>query len=242
MITLYQFPGVWGLPNASPFCMKLETYLRMVELPFELKFVRDPRKAPKGKFPFIKIDGKTIADTEIIINYLKAKFGDVLDKNLSKEQKALSVILDNTFTERLYWIILYTRWQHEPNWGTVKNAFFDKLPVFAKLFVPTLIRRSVIKALHSQGTGRHSYDEILEMAYKTLDAIAALLAEKKYFHGNEPSSIDAVAFGFLANIVWQPHEDALKTQLHKHKNVLSFCDRMWNNFYPELPKPFAIVD
>jgi hypothetical protein len=26
MIKLYQFNPVWGLPNASPFCMKLETY------------------------------------------------------------------------------------------------------------------------------------------------------------------------------------------------------------------------
>lgn len=242
MITLYQFPGIWGLPNTSPFCMKLETYLRMADIPFEIKFVKDPRKAPKGKLPFIKIDEKTIADTELIINYLKAKFGDVLDKNLNKEQKALSVILDNTFTERLYWIIVYMRWQYEPNWCTVKQAFFAKIPGYMKLFVPAVIRRSVIKTLYAQGTGRHSYDEILEMGYKTLDAIANLLAGKKYFHGNEPSSIDAVAFGFLANIVWQPYEDALKAQLHKHKNVLGFCDRMWSDFYPELPKPFAIVD
>lgn len=241
MITLYQFPRLWGLPNASPFCVKVETYLRMAEIPFEIKFVRDPRKAPKGKLPVIKIDDKTLADSEFIIDYLKAKFGDTLDKNLDKDQKALTVLLDNTFAERLYWIMTYLRWQYEPSWVFVKESFFDKMPLFAKLIVPTIVRKTILKALYVQGTGRHNYDEVLEMGYKTLYAIADLLGEKKYFHGNEPSSIDAVAFGFLANIVWLPYEDALKTQLNKHTNVLSFCDRMWDNFYPELSKPFAIV-
>ncbi len=54
MIILYQFPAVWGLPNASPFCMKVETYLRMTEIPYEPKLVMDPRKSPKGKIAFYK--------------------------------------------------------------------------------------------------------------------------------------------------------------------------------------------
>jgi hypothetical protein len=36
MIKLYQFNAAWGLPNPSPFCMKVETYLRMVSLPYEV--------------------------------------------------------------------------------------------------------------------------------------------------------------------------------------------------------------
>jgi hypothetical protein len=35
LITLHQFAPAFGLPNASPFCMKLETYLRMAGLPCE---------------------------------------------------------------------------------------------------------------------------------------------------------------------------------------------------------------
>lgn len=36
MIKLYQFEPVWGIPNASPFRMKIETYLRMTALPYEM--------------------------------------------------------------------------------------------------------------------------------------------------------------------------------------------------------------
>ena len=162
-----------------------------------------------------------------------------MDKNLDKEQKALTVILDNTFSERLYWIMLYMRWQHEAS-GYINEAF-GKLSSFEKLFIPKLIRKATIKSLYFQGTGRHSYDEVLEMGYKTLDAIALILGNKKYFHGNEITSIDVTAFAFLANIVWVPYEDSLKNQVHKHKDMLTFCERMWSTFYPELPKPFALV-
>ena len=51
MITLHQFPPAWGLPNASPFCMKVETYLRMCNLPYTTVNVLNPAKGPKGKLP-----------------------------------------------------------------------------------------------------------------------------------------------------------------------------------------------
>lgn len=241
MITLYQFPGVWRLPNASPFCLKLETYLRMAELPYDIRFVGDPRKSPKGKLPFIKMNGEAFPDSELIIDLLKKRYRDVLDKQLTAEQKALSVLLDSIFADRLYWIIVYFRWQDETGWKHVKEAYFQKLSFLPRLFVPNLVRKATKKTLYGQGFGRHTRAEMLQLAYKTLDAIATILGQNKYFLGSEITSIDATAFGFLANIVWLPYEDPLKIHLHKHSNILMYCDRMWNNFYPELAKPFAIV-
>ncbi|WED42104.1 glutathione S-transferase family protein [Legionella cardiaca] len=241
MIILYQFPGVWGLPNASPFCLKIETYLRMAEIPYEIRFVMNPKKAPKGKLPFIKIDDKVIPDSEFIIDYLVSKFGDPLDRNLTKEEKALTILLDNTFAERLYWIMLYLRWQDEFGWSHLREPFFTKLPKFAKLFVPNAVRKATKKALYLQGIGRHNLDEVKQMGYKTLDALAVTLGEKKYFHGDELTSIDATAFGFLANIAWLPFADPLKVCLQTHINLLNYCDRIWSSFYPEIPKPFGIT-
>ena len=48
VIRVHQFAPALGLPNASPFCMKLETYLRMAGLPFEL--VNEIRKESETKF------------------------------------------------------------------------------------------------------------------------------------------------------------------------------------------------
>ena len=46
MIELYQFAPAWGLPNPSPFCIKLELYLKMTGLPFEVITENDTRKGP----------------------------------------------------------------------------------------------------------------------------------------------------------------------------------------------------
>jgi len=37
MITLYQFAPIWGIPNLSQAYVKVETYLRMVNLPYEVR-------------------------------------------------------------------------------------------------------------------------------------------------------------------------------------------------------------
>ena len=46
MITLFQFPAAFNVPNASPYCLKLETWLRLAGLEYQVKVVSDPRKAP----------------------------------------------------------------------------------------------------------------------------------------------------------------------------------------------------
>ncbi|KTC99420.1 glutathione S-transferase family protein [Legionella erythra] len=241
MITLYQFPGHWGLPNASPFCLKLETYLRMIEMPYEIRFVMDPRKSPKGKLPCLKIEGELLPDSELIIDHLKEKYGDVLDGKLRDEQRALITLLDNTFTERLYWFMLYYRWQEEAGWAHVKPGFFGKLPGIAQWFVANSVRKATLKALHQQGTGRHKPNEVFKLAVKTLDAIAITLGDKKYFLGDELTSIDATAFAFLVNMVWVPYDDPLKSYLQKHRNILNYCERIWSMFYPEIERPFPLV-
>ena len=35
MLKLYQFERTWGIPNLSPFCCKVETYLRFAGIDYE---------------------------------------------------------------------------------------------------------------------------------------------------------------------------------------------------------------
>jgi glutathione S-transferase len=76
MLKLHQFAPAFGLPNASSFCLKLETYLRMAEIPFESVYGMDMGKAPKGKMPYIVDGDKIIGDSNFIIDYLQQTYGD----------------------------------------------------------------------------------------------------------------------------------------------------------------------
>lgn len=239
MITLFQFYRVWALPNASPFCMKVETYLRMTKLPYENKYVNNPQKSPKKKLPHIKMDGKFYPDSELIIEELKRRFGDELDKELSAEQKALAVLIDVAFCERLYWTMVYLRWQDVAGWEHIKESMFMKLPAMAKLFVPNMVRKYMLKQLNQQGTGRHSLQEVLQLGIKTLDTLATTLGDKKYFLGDKPTSVDATAFAFLVNIIWTPLNDPFKQHALRQHNIVAYCNRMWDEYYPDFVKPLV---
>ncbi len=66
-IELFVFPKLPNLPNASPFCMKLEAYLRMAGLEYQVTHVHDGRRSGTGtnKIPYIKIDGEVFPSGEI---------------------------------------------------------------------------------------------------------------------------------------------------------------------------------
>lgn len=48
-ITGHTMPGIEQLESVSPFCMKVEVYLKLQQLRYKIA-TGDPRKAPKGNF------------------------------------------------------------------------------------------------------------------------------------------------------------------------------------------------
>lgn len=56
VITLYQPPPAWGLPSLSPFCTKVETYLRMVDLPYRTRSASLRQAAARSPFSRRSID------------------------------------------------------------------------------------------------------------------------------------------------------------------------------------------
>jgi glutathione S-transferase len=233
MIKVHQFEPAFGLPNASPFCMKLETYLRMTGIPFELSppNMRDLGKAPKGKMPFIVDNGKIIADSTFIIDYLKSNHGDTLDSWLSPEQKAVALSFQRLMEENLYWAIVHSRWIEPAGWPVIKATFFDKMPAPLKWFVPALARRGIIKSMHGHGIGRHTPAEIHEIGKRDIAAIAEFLGNKPYFMGEQPSTIDAAVYAFAANLVYVPIASPLKQQAEKYPQLKAYCERMRARYY-----------
>ena len=233
MIKLYQYNPTFGLPNASPFCLKLETYLRMAALPYEAQAfsMRDFGKAPKGKLPYIDDNGKIVADSTLVIDYLKATYGDQLDTWLSAEQRAIALAFQRLLEENFYWAVVHTRWVESTGWATTKAAFFPDLPIPLKWFVPELGRRGLIKAMHGHGIGRHSEAEIYDIGKRDITALADYLAEKPYFMGSTACSFDATAYGFLANLMLVPIESPLKKHALQYPQLAAYCERMRARYF-----------
>ncbi|MFZ3066781.1 MAG: glutathione S-transferase family protein [Gammaproteobacteria bacterium] len=231
MIKLFQFPSFWHLPNPSPFCMKLETYLRMTNQPFEIVKIVDVRKTPKGKLPYIQDNDKIISDTSFIIDYLKKTYGDNLDNQLTDQQKAEALSIQRLVEEHLYWVMVYSRWIDNRNWPTLKKTFFGKMPPVLKSIIPYLVRKKVKRVLAAQGIGRHSEADIYALGIQDINALSVLLNNQPFFLGNQPTSLDASTFAFLLSILKAPIESPLKAHLEARQNLVAYCGRMWEKYY-----------
>lgn len=51
---------------------------------------------------------------------------------------------------------------------------------------------------YAQGTGRHSYDEVVAIMNESIEALSKILGNNKFLLGNEPCEDDAAVFGLLA--------------------------------------------
>ncbi|MBE0623772.1 MAG: glutathione S-transferase family protein [Burkholderiales bacterium] len=211
--------------------MKLETYLRMAGLPYELVNSGDVMKAPKRKLPYIDDGGTIVSDTSFIIEYLKGRYGDPLDAALSPRDRALATAFQRLLEENLYWAVVHTRWVQEDGWALTRQAFFGGLPVPLRWIIPPLARRGMLSEMRGQGIGRHSVQEIHAIGCRDVTAIADFLADKQYMLGEQPSSLDAAAYAFLANLLWAPVDSPIRHHAQGLPKLDAYCQRMKARYY-----------
>lgn len=226
MIQLFQFPSCWEVLNPSPFCMKVEVYLRMAKIPYQVVPTVNLKQSPTGKLPFIKDGIETIYDSSLIIAYLKKKFGDPLDETLNAQQRAYAAALKSLLEDHLMWITFYSRWVDDAYWPTVKEAFFPRMPLILGCFVPNLIRKNMIKKVAALGLTRYTREEVYAFGCNDLTDLAHLLGDQPFFLGNKPTSLDACAYAFLANILQTPIESPLKQHALTLPVLKRYCDNM----------------
>lgn len=237
MITLHQFPPALGLPNASPFCLKLELYLRMAGLAYRNQYTQELHRAPKGKLPWIDDDGVKVADSGLIVDYLKRKFGDPLDGDLDALRCSQALAITRLLEEHLYWAVLHDRWIAPTGWEMTRPAFFGSLPWPLRAIVPWVARRGIRAELRGHGMGRHTPQQIHALGSADIDALAALLGDQEYFLGARATSLDAVVAAFLANILMVPLETPIKVAAAGHANLVAYCRRMARQYFPEAYSP-----
>jgi glutathione S-transferase len=232
MLKLHQFAPAFGLPNASSFCLKLETYLRMTAIPFESVYGMDMGKAPKGKMPYIVDGDNVIGDSNFIIDYLKNTYGDRLDANLTAVDRSIALAMQRLIEENLYWVMVYSRWQEPANWEKTKAALFGDLPSILKPIVPNIVRNKTRKSLQNHGLGKHSTAEIYTIGCADITALSDFLADKPFFLGTEPTSLDASAYGILTSVLRTPIQSPMQDHAQQLPNLSSYCERMSDRYYP----------
>jgi hypothetical protein len=137
--------------------------------------------------------------------------------------------------EHLFWAALYSRWQYtDANWQVNKKAIFSVLPPVIQDVAAVYYRRGVQRQILGHGTGRHNAEEVFELGMQDIDALSECLGNKKYFLGDNPTSLDASAFAFLINIFGCPIESPLKEHGLTKDNLRNYVEQIKLQYYSDL--------
>ncbi|KAL7842582.1 hypothetical protein SRHO_G00242710 [Serrasalmus rhombeus] len=232
-IILHQFSRPKnGVPSLSPFCLKMETYLRMVDLPYQNYF--DGSLSPQGKMPWIEYNHECVSGTEFIIDFLEEKLGVSLNKSLSGPEQAVARAITKMVEEHLYWTIVYCQWVE--NVEQTQNLLDVPGPL-SEVLKWTLCQLNgglVKREMFCQGIGRFTRDELYTLMERDMRTLATLLGDKKYIMGSKVTSVDATVFGHLAQAMWtlpgSKPEQLIKGELI---NLAMYCERIRRKFWPE---------
>ena len=236
MIELHQYPGCWGLPSSSPFCIKVETYLRIAQIPYRIVWENNPRRGPKGKMPFIKDQDTVVADSAFIIKYLQKKY-HCLDQHLDEQQQAVMRAFQKLVEENLYWVLLHSRWGDHNGWKAIQKEFLSFFPPLVGKVILKIIRRNLLKQAYQQGIGRHSHQQIYEIGIEDLKAIAIYLQQKTFFFGEKPCSLDCTIYSFLITILRAPIPCPLKECVEIIPEFQRYCQNITSNYFLDQHSP-----
>lgn len=225
-IKVYSFKGAEGVGSASPFCLKLLTWLRMADIAHHVHVLARPPSSTTGKVPYVELeDGSLLEDSERIIDVLTREHGVVLDAQRTEADRAQSVLLRSLAESNLYFFLLWSRWQTEAGWAVTKEVYFGDAPFLVRPLITRALRNRVVRDLWGQGTGRERPAFIEAQVAQGLATLDEVLGEQDFFLGT-PGRIDATVHGLLANVHHWPHEDVLKKALIQHPRLVRFVERV----------------
>ncbi|MBK7813998.1 MAG: glutathione S-transferase family protein [Rhodocyclaceae bacterium] len=230
-IRLFQFEPAWGLPSASPFCLKLETFLRMNRLPFEVVPGASLDQSPKGGLPYIEFEGRPLGDSGFIIAFLKQRFAIDPDASLGAAERAIAHAMRRMIEEHMYWVMTYSRWLEAENAPALRQALFGALPSEVAATVFARIREQVRANIFGHGLGRHNREEMYSLAIDDITALSAFLGDKPYALGDQPTTLDATAYGFLAALLVPPIASPLKSAALALPNLQAYTERMRGRYF-----------
>merc|ERR1712203_472748 len=261
MVYLFQFTRSPQIPSISPFCLKLESWLKLHGIKYQNVDHKCKFRSKKGLLPFIELNGEEIADSNMIIETLSKKFEKEMPAELSQDQKNVQHAMIAMVENHLHWTTVYWRSKDVDNILkgyklNLQTAIGSKAPasILNFYFKYTFCRKG-LKKVRANGMGVHTAEEIENFGKKDLLTLSEMLGEKEFFFGDEPAMLDMVVFSHVAQLVMVDKEFScpLRDYLEADcKNLVGLVNRMkdrcwadhWENatgeemdLNPHIPKP-----
>lgn len=212
IVYLYQFSRTPLLPSMSPYCLKVETWLRLAGIKYENVDHKMKYRSKKGLLPFVELNGEEINDSALIIKELSQKFNKDLDADLTPEQKVLAHATISMIENHLVWVVTWWRSKYPDSVlkgykVNLQHALGTRIPNgILNFFFKFAYGRKGTKKAKAHGIGVHTPEEIIQFGQEDLKVLSDVLADKPFFFGDEPTTLDVVAFAHVAQIYFLDKE------------------------------------
>lgn len=221
MMTLYSYPGLFGLADNNPFGLKIFALLKLAGLPFRHEHILDTSAAPHGQLPYLDDDGTLIGDSAAILAHLTSAHGLSIDARLDDAQRTQAFCIGRVLDD-LYWPMSYSRWKDDRFWPSFRDALLDEHENLAEADL-NAARAYNFDRYRYQGIGRYPPDEAYRRGLDDLAALAMLLPRQGFMFGDQPTSVDASLYGFIANILFYPIDTPLRHYVQSQEHLERHC-------------------
>ena len=225
-LKVFAFVPAWGLPSSGPFALKLIAWLRLAGIEHQLIPENNTMKAPKGKNPWIELDGQLMGDTELIIQHLGERHGVSLDDGLTPQQQARGLVLRRTAEEHLHQLLEYELILLDEGYPTFKDLITGDMGQAMGTIVAAWLRSHFRKQLHARGLIRHAPDEITRMGCADLDALETLLGDRDWFVADRPTLTDCAIYGHVAILIASELPTPVATHARSCERLVRWVQRM----------------
>lgn len=256
VVYLYQFSRTPLLPSLSAYCLKVETWLRLNGIKYENVDHKMKFRSKKGQLPFVELNGEEIADSTIILRELSHEFGKDLDAGLTTEQRSVSHAMISMIENHLVWVVT---WWRTKNLDLVLKGYKVNLQHALGTRIPNGILNFFFKftfgrkldwfqgarKVKAQGMGVHTAEEVAQFGCDDLKVLSDMLADKPFFFGDEPTTLDVVAFAHLAQILYIEKDTPYSLRDYMQEscpNLVGHCSRVKERCFPDWDEICSTLD
>uniref|UniRef100_A0A1I8AWS5 Thioredoxin-like_fold domain-containing protein n=1 Tax=Steinernema glaseri TaxID=37863 RepID=A0A1I8AWS5_9BILA len=231
VVYLYQFPRAPVTPNLSPFCLKLETWLRANKITYEVVPTYTLRST-KGLLPFVEINGKEIADSQHIIFELEKQFE--VKSELNAEQAGISRTVDRLIDGNTFYALIYSKvYENAPKFLSKESSGMP-IPSFLIPVIGYLFSQKIFGRLKSHGMGKFPPSVVYDQLRRDLRAVDGILGDKDFICGDKPSLADFTFFGHIGSCYFLPYNQPVTDMLnHEFPRLLALLKRIRTEFWSD---------
>ncbi|KAL6259576.1 metaxin-1 [Pogonomyrmex barbatus] len=238
ILQLDVWKGDWGLPSVDIECLQVLAYAKFSGVPLKVNRASSPFSTPNGRLPLLRVGPSTLDTVKDILPFFREKHYNS-DYILSDKQCADVMAYDALLKEKLYPAFQFIWWIDKKNLDELVRPWYCKALSFPfNFYYPGKFERQAHALMHSLYPTEDNIsvieNEVYSEAQKCLTLLSIRLGDKDFFCGQQPSTIDAVVYSYLAPLLKAPLPNPiLQNHLKGCTNLVKYVSRISQRYFED---------